>query len=139
MGKIDAAEIWGLNYRLLMSAIAAASPGIKGLGIETKELFVLAEIGAHPYPAELAQALSMPKATVTLYVKRLEASGFLRREIDAGDLRRHRLKVTPSGRKTVSQGMKLLARAFEPCLDRLNEAEQKEIKHLLERMTLVAV
>ncbi|QGZ93700.1 MarR family winged helix-turn-helix transcriptional regulator [Terricaulis silvestris] len=134
MAKIDAAEIWGLNYRLLMSAIAAASPGIERLGIETKELFVLAEIDAHPYPAELAEALNMPKATVTLYVKRLEASGFLRREIDAGDLRRHRLKLTPSGRACVRQGMKLLAEAFEPCLGRLSAAQRRDLKSLLERM-----
>jgi len=135
MAKIDAAEIWGLNYRLLMSAIAAASPGIKGLGIETKELFVLAEIAAHPFPAELAAALNMPKATVTLYVKRLEAAGFLRREIDTGDLRRHRLRLTHSGRKSVRQGMKLLAQAFEPRLDRLCGDQQQELKGLLEQMT----
>src|ERR1700744_4722763 len=120
MEKIDAAEIWGLNYRLLMSAIAAASPGIEALGIETKELFLLAEVDAHPYPAELAAALNMPKATVTLYVKRLEASGDLGREIDPGDLRRHRLKLTALGRSGMRKGMKHLARAFEPCLQRLS-------------------
>src|ERR1700761_8480528 len=134
MAKIDAAEIWGLNYRLLMSAISAAAPGIEGLGIETKEMFLLAEIDAHPYPAELAVALNMPKATVTLYVKRLEASGHLHREIDADDLRRHRLKLTPSGRASLRQGMKLLAQAFEPRLNRLSEAEQQGLKDILERM-----
>jgi DNA-binding MarR family transcriptional regulator len=134
MAKIDAAEIWGLNYRLLMSAIAVASPSIQSLGIETKELFLLAEIDAHPYPAELAEALTMPKATITLYVKRLEASGYLGRRIDVGDLRRHRLKLTPLGRTTVRQGRKLLARAFEPCLSRLSAAQQKELRNLLVRM-----
>ncbi len=131
MAKIDAAEIWGLNYRLLMSAITAASPGIEGLGIEIKEMFLLAEIDAHPYPAELAAALNMPKATVTLYVKRLEASGRLRREIDAGDLRKHRLKLTPAGRKSVVEAMKLLALAFEPRLNRLSAAQQHELKTIL--------
>jgi DNA-binding MarR family transcriptional regulator len=76
----------------------------------------------------------MPKATVTLYVKRLEASGRLQREIDAGDLRRHRLKLTPSGRKIVVESMKRLARAFEPRLSRLSAAQQQELKGLLERM-----
>ncbi len=132
--KIDAAEILGLNYRLLMSAIAAASPCIEGLGIETKELFVLAEIDAHPYPAELADVLHMPKATVTLYVKRLEASGHLRREIDTGDLRKHRLKLTPSGYRATRQGMKFLAQAFEPHLNRLSAAQQHDLKNILERM-----
>jgi DNA-binding MarR family transcriptional regulator len=134
MKKIDAADIWGLNYRLLMSAIAAASPGIERLGIEIKELFVLAEIEAHPYPAELAEALNMPKATVTLYLKRLEASGHLRREIDAGDLRKHRIGLTTLGRTNVRQGMKLLAQSFQPRLDRLSSADQRALKSILERM-----
>ena len=134
MAKIDAAEIWGLNYRLLMSAIAAASPGIEALGIEAKEMFLLAEVDAHPYPAELAAALNMPKATVTLYVKRLEASGHLQREIDAGDLRRHRLKLTPPGRKVVTKALKLLAQAFEPRLNRLSVNQQHELKTALEHM-----
>ena len=50
------------------------------MGLETKELFVLAEVDAHPYPAELAAVLCIPKPSVTLYVKRLEAAGFLRHE-----------------------------------------------------------
>jgi hypothetical protein len=50
-------------------------------------------------PAELAALLSMPKPSVTAYVKHLEAAGFVRREIDAGDLHRHRSIVTPAGAK----------------------------------------
>jgi DNA-binding MarR family transcriptional regulator len=134
MAKIDAGEIWALNYRLLMSAIAAASPAIEALGVETKALFVLAEIDAHPYPAELAQALNMPKATVTLYVKRLEAADHLRREIDPADKRKHRLKLTPSGRATMRQGMNNVARAFEPYLERLSLRERQALKNSLQRM-----
>src|SRR6478752_5139044 len=99
MAKIDAIKIWSLNYRLLMSVIASVSPAITALGLETKELFVLAEIDEHPHPAELALHLSMPKPTITVYLKRIEAAGLLRREIDPTDLRRHRLLVTPAGRK----------------------------------------
>lgn len=135
MEKINAAEILGLNYRLMMSAIAEASPGIAKLGVESKELFVLAEVDAHPFPAELAVALNMPKATVTLYVKRLESAGLLRREIDPSDLRRHRLKLTPSGRKVERGGMKLLAEAFEPYLDKLSAEQRFALKAILERMT----
>jgi hypothetical protein len=39
----------------------AIAPEITELGLETKELFVLAEVDAHPHPAELAGVLSMPK------------------------------------------------------------------------------
>jgi DNA-binding MarR family transcriptional regulator len=134
MSKIDAGKIWSLNYRLLMSVITNVAPEITELGLETKELFVLAEVDAHPHPAELADLLSMPKPTVTIYVKRLEAAGFLRREIDGADLRRHRLILTPEGRKTMARGLALLAKAFGARLARLGSAQQSELATLLEKL-----
>src|ERR1700676_2166186 len=53
MATIDPAKVWSLNYRLLMSVITAVAPNIAALGLETKELFLLGEVEAHPYPAEL--------------------------------------------------------------------------------------
>ena len=119
MAKIDAARVWSLNYRLLMSVIEGVTPAIAELGLETKELFVLAEIEAHPYPAELATVLLMPKPTVTVYLKRLEAAGFVRREIDPCDLRRHRLLLTPAGRRAATEGLALLSGEFNKRLGRL--------------------
>jgi DNA-binding MarR family transcriptional regulator len=135
MAKIDAARIWSLNYQLLMSVITSVAPDIAALGLETKELFLLAEVEEHPHPAELAAKLCMPKPTVTVNVKRLEAAGFLRREIDASDLRRHRLHLTPAGRKAMTQGLALLSDAFGARLGRLGAAQQLELKALLERMS----
>ncbi|MEV5776740.1 hypothetical protein AB0L49_36855 [Streptomyces antimycoticus] len=40
-------------------------------------------------------ALLLPKASVNVYVRRLIAEGFIRRENDDADLRRHRLVLTP--------------------------------------------
>src|SRR5580704_15820966 len=135
MPKIDVGKIWSLNYRLLMSVITSVASDITELGLETKELFVLAEVDAHPYPAELAGVLSMPKPAVTMYVKRLEAAGFLRREIDGADLRRHRLTLTPEGRKTMARGLTLLSKAFGSRLARLKPAQQSELATLLERIS----
>ena len=131
---MDVGKIWSLNYRLVMSVVTSIAPDIAELGLETKELFLLAEVDAHPHPAELAGALSMPKPTVTVYVKRLEASGFLRREIDGADLRRHRLVLTPEGRKTMARGLALLSKAFGARLARLNSAQQSELATLLEKL-----
>ncbi len=135
MAKIDAARIWSLNYRLLMAVITSVAPEIAELGLETKELFLLAEVDEHPHPAELAATLCMPKPTVTVIVKRLEAAGFLRREIDAADLRRHRLLLTPPGRKAMTQGLAMLSSAFGARLGRLSAAQQTELRTLLERMS----
>jgi DNA-binding MarR family transcriptional regulator len=134
MSAVDAAKIWSLNYRVLLSVISRAEAGICALGLESKELFLLAEIDEHPYPAELATTLSMPKATVTAYLKRLEAAGFVSREIDPADLRRHRLLLTPAGRRVAAQGLALLSAEFDKRLGRLTATQQKELKGLLERI-----
>ena len=134
MPKIDAAKIWSLNYRLVMTVITSVAPDIAELGLETKELFVLAEVDGHPHPAELAALLSLPKPSVTVYVKRLEAAGFLRREIDATDLRRHRLSLTPAGRKTMTRGLALLSSAFGARLGNLSTTQQTELATLLEKL-----
>jgi DNA-binding MarR family transcriptional regulator len=134
MAKIDAVQVWSLNCRLITSVVTAVASDVGALGIEVKELFLLAEIDKHPHPAELAVRLSMPKATVTVYVKHLEAAGFVRRETDSADLRRHRLLVTAVGRKTMSRGLVLLSDAFGARLARLTVTEQAELKALLEKM-----
>ncbi len=134
MSAVDAAKIWSLNYRLLLSVISSVEADITTLGLDSKELFLLAEIDEHPYPAELATTLSMPKATVTVYLKRLEAAGFVRREIEPADLRRHRLLLTPAGRQAATDGLALLADAFDERLRRLSVAQQKDLKNLLEKI-----
>ena len=134
MSAVDAAKVWSLNYRVLLSVISCAEAGICALGLESKELFLLAEIDEHPYPAELAATLSMPKATVTVYLKRLEAAGFVRREIDPADLRRHRILLTPSGRKAAEDGLVLLSNEFNKRLERLTATRQRDLKNLLEKI-----
>jgi DNA-binding MarR family transcriptional regulator len=134
MAKLDPAKLWSLHYQLMMSIITAVSPGVAELGLEIKELFVLAKVDTHPYPAELATVLCMPRPSVTVYVKRLEAAGFVRREIDTADLRRHRLQLTPSGRKAMQQGQALLTAAFGEKLGRLTAAQQGELVALMEKM-----
>src|SRR5260370_33153731 len=105
MPKTDPAKLWSLNYRMLMSVISSVAPDIAALGLETKELFVLAEVDEHPYPAEVAATLCMPKPTVTVNLKRLEAAGRLRRAIHNADLRGHRVLVMPGGRYAMSRGL----------------------------------
>ena len=134
MSQVDAAKIWSLNYRVLLSVVSSVEADITALGLDSKELFLLAEIDEHPYPAELAAELVMPKATVTLYLKRLEAAGFVRREIDPADLRRHRLLLTPAGRQAATDGLALLSAAFDKRLARLTVAQRNDLKKLLEQI-----
>jgi len=134
MAKSTVTRIWTLNYRLFASVIGGIAPALQTLGVEVKELFLLAEVDAHPNPAALADALLMPKPSVTVYVKRLEAAGLLRREIDRQDLRRHKLSLTPEGRRIMTRGLALLGDAFGERLGRLSLAQQAELKALLEKL-----
>jgi len=135
MAKINAAKVWSLNYRLVSEIISGVAPQLATLHLEPKELFILAAIDEHPHPAALAGTLCMPKPTVTVYLKRLVAANFVRREIDAGDLRRHRLNLTPVGRKIMVRGLTLLSEAFGARLSRLSAAEQAQFATFLERLT----
>ena len=134
MAKIDITKVWALNYRLVASVLSEVAPELRGLGIEVKELFLLAELDQHPHPAALADALLIPKPSVTVYVKRLEAAKFVKREFDSADLRRHRLSLTPEGRKIMAGGLALLSEAFGRRLSRLSAAQQAELKSLLEKL-----
>src|SRR5690348_5041386 len=134
MAKIDVTKVWALNYRLVMSVIVEVAPALHELGLEVKELFLLAELDAHPHPAALAEALLIPKPSVTVYVKRLEAAGFVKREIDSSDLRRHRLSMTPEGRKVMARGLALLSDAFGGRMDRLSATQQAAFKALVEKL-----
>lgn len=135
MKKVDVAKTWSLSYRLLMSVITSVAAEVTALGIDPKELFLLAAVDDHPHPAELAVDLCMPKPTVTAMVKRLEADRFLKREIDPTDLRRHRLSLTSAGRKVMNRGLEILSGAFGERLARLSAAEQAELHALLEKMS----
>lgn len=134
MAKIDITKVWALNYRLVTSVIGEVAPALHKLGIEVKELFLLGELDAHPHPAALAEALLIPKPSVTVYVKRLEAAELVKREIDSADLRRHKLSLTPEGRKVMTGGLALLAEAFGQRLARLTATQQTELKSLLEKL-----
>jgi DNA-binding MarR family transcriptional regulator len=134
MSQIDVTKVWSLHYRLVTSVIVEVAPVLRELGIEVKELFLLAELDAHPHPAGLAEALLIPKPSVTMYTKRLEAAGLVKREIDSADLRRHRLSLTPDGRKAMTKGLSLLSKTFGARMGRLTAGQQTELKDLLEKL-----
>ncbi|WP_078864216.1 MarR family transcriptional regulator [Streptomyces sp. AcH 505] len=93
-----------------------------------KEFFVLAEVTASPYPAEIAAALLLPKASVTLYVRNLVAKGLIRREIDDADLRRHRLALTPAGEQARDRALAALAAEYDRRLARITPQDRTELQ-----------
>jgi MarR family transcriptional regulator, organic hydroperoxide resistance regulator len=134
MVSVDGAQIFRLNLRLSTETLAAAAPEIEAVGLEPKEFFVLDGLEERPYPAELARHLSMPKPTVTLYLKNLQGRGLIVRAIDRQDMRRHRLELTELGRETVTNARAILSARYGERLARLSASEQNEFAKLLEKL-----
>ncbi|UOZ05551.1 MarR family winged helix-turn-helix transcriptional regulator [Amycolatopsis sp. WQ 127309] len=128
---VDAAQLWTLNHRLLTVVLDACSGEFGALGLDPKEFFVLAEVPASPYPAELATALVIPKASVTVYVRNLVAKGFMRREIDDADLRRHRLVLTSDGEAARTRALAALAAEFDRRLAKIAPGDRAELQRIL--------
>lgn len=132
--SVDAAHLWTLNHRLLTGVLDACQPQMRELGLDAKEFFVLAEVERSPYPAQLATELVIPKASVTVYVRNLTSQGYLRREIDDTDLRRHRLTLTPEGVAARDAAVAALAREFQRRLDRVSPADRDHLERTLTAM-----
>lgn len=130
----DGARIFRLTLRLSTETLTAATAEIEALGLEPKLFFVLDGLEEHPYPAELARYLSMPKPTITAYLKNFEADGLIARTIDPQDLRRHRLELTQTGQERLSSARSILTRRYGERLARLDCEEQTALADLLEKM-----
>jgi DNA-binding MarR family transcriptional regulator len=132
--KADGARIWGLNYRLSTVVLGEAAGGIEALGIETKEFFVLDGVEELHYPAAIAQRLSMSRPTIALHLRNLEEKGLLTREVDQGDLRRHRLRLTTKGTDIAREARYVLSNAYAARLARLDDGESLQFGKLLAKL-----
>src|ERR1700724_2793673 len=111
---------WGLllrNVSVFPPVVEKADPGLSLLELDTKRLFILCMVDANAFPADLARVLSMPKPSMTFLIKKLEESGYLRRQGEKGDLRRYRLTITPAGIKARDKGAEAANGIFGACLN----------------------
>ena len=134
MRKISPWTLWTLNLKVMTSLMAGVAPRIRALRLEMKEFLLLSKLDEHPNPADLARALVTPKPSVTFMVKRMEALGYLRRELQPDDLRRFRLTLTPSGRSAMESAREIFDQEFGRRLSRLTQAQRIELMRMLERM-----
>jgi len=126
--------LWTLNFQVMTSLMADVAPRIRALRLEIKEFLLLSKLDEHPNPADLARALTTPKPSVTFLVKRMEALGYLRRELQPDDLRRFRLTLTPSGRSAMEKAREIFDQEFGRRLSRLTQAQRVELMRIFERL-----
>jgi DNA-binding MarR family transcriptional regulator len=134
MRKISPWTLWTLNFQVMTSLLADVAPRIRALRLEIKEFLLLSKLDEHPNPADLARALITPKPSVTFMVKRMEALGYLRRELQPDDLRRFRLTLTPSGRSAMESAREIFDQEFGRRLSRLTQAQRLELMRIFERI-----
>jgi DNA-binding MarR family transcriptional regulator len=129
-------EVWSLQLDVAMSLMAEVEPRIRALKLEIKEFFLLNNLDDHPEPTDLARVLLTPKPTVTFMVKRMEAAGYVRRQLHPTDLRRFHLSLTPPGRRAMEQARDILDEAFGQRLARLARSERADLIRLLQKMSI---
>jgi len=134
MRRISPWALWTLNFQVMTSLLADVAPRLRALRLEVKEFLLLSKLDEHPNPADLARALVTPKPSVTFMVKRMEALGYLRRELQPDDLRRFRLTLTPSGRSAMESGRQIFDQEFGRRLSRLTQAQRVELMRIFERL-----
>ena len=87
-----------------------------------------------PVPmGDLAQVMHCDASNITGIVDRLEARGFLERQVDALDRRVKRLVVTEAGHELLQRYEERLFATF-PLLDRLSTSERADLSSLIRTM-----
>jgi len=82
----------------------------------------------------LAARVAFDAATSGSVIGRLEARGWIRRQVDPADKRRKLLWVTPAGEKAAIQMKKAVTRVQKRILSPLDAAEQGLFLELLDRL-----
>ena len=83
---------------------------------------------------EVANALDLDKSHLVARIDQLEERGLVRRERDASDRRRHRVTLTPAGRRLARKLKPIALRSQQQFLGALSEPEQEVLLGLLRRV-----
>jgi DNA-binding MarR family transcriptional regulator len=103
-------------------------------GLTAMQAKVLAQLDGGPLPMRaIAERLVCDASNITGIVDRLEAHGFVRREVSATDRRVKNVVATDTGRDTIRR-VRAGMRATHAALDALDEAERAALYTTLDRM-----
>lgn len=130
----DEQKSWQLMRQMwivLNDIVDEISPQLTAQGLLPQTFFLLLEVEEHPFPAEIARAMQLPPPTVSYFVRKLEELGYLSRHSEPNDLRRFRLTLTASGRKTLAEGQALIDAASSRRLADFSAQEKKDLERLL--------
>ena len=136
----DATADSGCGLLILRLARASAwrlGRSLADSGLRWPEFAVLHHLDAQGPVAQrdLALALRIQPSNIVGLLDDLERRGLLRRSPDPVDRRRHRVELTETGHRTLTQATKAARLAEVDLLDPLTSAERREFHALLVRLT----
>jgi DNA-binding MarR family transcriptional regulator len=105
--------------------------------LTTSQLLVLQHVSQRgsALPSEVARAVALKQATVTVVVNKLEDAGLVTRKRDTDDRRRVWIELTDGGRAALENSPDLLQHRFVKGFDSLEGWEQSMIIAALERVS----
>jgi DNA-binding MarR family transcriptional regulator len=127
----------GFHLRVAMmtmrkSFLRSVADGVVHPGLSS--LMLLIRVNPEASQAELANALHVNKATLVGLLNRAEAEGWLNRVQVERDRRRHVIRLTPEGEKTVNRLSRQMQRHEQQYLDLFSEDELRELIRYLNRI-----
>ncbi|ADU50625.1 transcriptional regulator, MarR family [Thermaerobacter marianensis DSM 12885] len=127
-------EILQQIWRLQQVVLREATPCLERHGLFRMAPFALAMVRRCGTPSGVANALGLPAPTVSHILRRLEAEGWVVRQVDPGDLRRYRLALTPAGQEALAAARACLEAVMDRRLECLAPAERDALRRLLARL-----
>lgn len=126
--------------RLARATGARMRRDLEGAGISRREYAVLDRLAASgPIPQQqLGQDLHIHSSNLVAVLDELEARGLVRRPRDPDDRRRYRLELSDKGDKALNAARSAAAEIERTMLEPLGAQERRQLRELLERVTVVA-
>jgi DNA-binding MarR family transcriptional regulator len=111
-----------------------SAPSYDQFGLTEAQARALRVISRYERPrmADLAQALEVVPRSITSMVDTLEAAGFVARQNDPTDRRATIVVLTDAGHDVLSRVGRMRAEAAEQLFGKLGNAEQSELRRILE-------
>jgi DNA-binding MarR family transcriptional regulator len=105
------------------------------LGIHARLLIALSYLRDHngAPQQELGDALCMDANNVVLLLNELEDLGYVERRRDPDDRRRHRVEITPEGRRVLEGAERAQSSIEDDVLQALDDGERATLRQLLAR------
>jgi MarR family transcriptional regulator, lower aerobic nicotinate degradation pathway regulator len=122
-----------LLKRLGMAAKEQTLGGYDDLGLHPYHHAILVALdeGSRETQGAIADALGYDKGQLVGLLDDLEAAGLIERKRDPADRRRHVVRMTPAGRKTLEKLRRLSARLEDEFLAPLDSGEREQLHALL--------